>query len=304
MKSKETILITGGTGFIGKELKAVLQDNYNLKFLTRAASSGDKYHWNPSEGVIDENAFLDIDHIIHLAGNGIAEKRWNTARKKEIYASRIDTADFLRDELSTKGLKIKSFICASGISYYPNQTSGKRYTEEDAPGSEFLCDVCIKWEAAAQKFRTNGLAEKVVSLRIGVVLGNGGGALQRLVTPIKFFVGAPIGTGKQAIPWIHRTDLCRMIAHCLDQNKNGVFNAVAPTQDTNTSMTKTIAKVLNKPLFLPNVPAFVIKALFGEMSILILECSPISSDKIQKAGFEFKFKELDSALRNILLDEN
>jgi uncharacterized protein (TIGR01777 family) len=297
----EKVLITGGTGLIGSRLIPILQEKgYEVVLLSRTEQTymGCKaYEWDISKGEIDERAFEGISSIIHLAGAGIADKRWTDSRKRVLIDSRVKSAQLLRKYVLSQNLELKSFISASGIGYYGTETTDHVYTEADPPADEFVSEICIKWEAAADDFKE---LCRVVKLRTGVVLSKEGGALVRLAQPIKLGVGAAIGSGDQYMPCIHIDDLCRMYLHCLkDQNLKGVYNAVSGERSTNKELTKAVARQLNKPLWLPNVPGFIMKLVFGEMAQILLGGSHVSAEKIKSTGFEFQFPTLKEALEEI-----
>lgn len=298
---KETVLITGASGAIARALSKKLENNYSIRFLTRKKEAENEFEWDLETLIIDEKAFENVSHIIHLAGANISEKRWTEDRKEELISSRVDSAKLILNTLKKKNLKLKSFISASGINYYGTKTTNKIFTENDAPGNDFLSEVVVVWEKAADEFKENDIAERVVKIRTAVVFSKKDGALAKMMTPIKFGVGSPIGSGKQYMPWIHIDDICSIYEFALKNSEiEGAFNATAPQHTTNENLTKYIAKILKKPLFMPNVPSFILKLIFGELSSVLLEGSRASSEKIQKAGFEFKFPDLEVALEDLL----
>ena len=297
---KETILITGAGGSIARKLSERLQPDFEIRFLTRKKKNLTDFEWDLKNKTIDENAFNNVSHIIHLAGANIAEKRWTAERKQEIIKSRTDSAQLLLKTLNKKNIRLKTFISASGINYYGTETTEHIFTENDPSGNDFLSKVVVLWEKSADQFKENNVAERVVKIRTAVVLTENEGALPKMSTPIKLGIGSPIGTGKQYMPWIHIDDICRIYEFALkNESVEGAFNATAPEQSNNHYFTKTIAKVLKKPLFMPNIPGFILKLLFGELSVALLEGSRASSEKIRKAGFEFKFPDLENALKNL-----
>lgn len=298
---KEIVLITGGSGTIAKKLSERLKSDFEVRFLTRKKKNPNDFEWDLNAKTIDEAALENVSHIIHLAGANIAEKKWTDERKKEIISSRVDSAKLLLDTLKKKNLKLKSFISASGINYYGTKTSEKIFTENDTPGRDFLAEVVVVWEKAADEFTIENIAERVVKIRTAVVLSKEEGALPKMSVPIKMGIGSPIGSGKQYMPWIHINDICRIYEWAIKDNSvSGPYNAVAPEHYDNKNFTKKIAKILKKPLFMPNVPSLVLKLLFGELSVALLEGSRASSEKIEKEGFQFEFPTLDGALRNLL----
>ncbi|WP_276878422.1 TIGR01777 family oxidoreductase [Chryseobacterium joostei] len=301
---KEIVLITGASGMIARELVKRIGNEYDIRLLTRKKERNNEYEWDIKKGTIDESALENVSHIIHLAGANISEKRWTEERKKELISSRIDSAGLLLNTLKKKDIRLKSFISASGINYYGTETTEKIFTEKDSAGSDFLSEVVVLWEKAAEKFKEQNIAERVVKIRTSVVLSEKDGALKKMIPPIKSYIGSPLGSGKQYMPWIHIEDICSIYEFALRNTSiNGAYNAVSPQHATNTDLTKKIAEVLNKPLFMPNVPGFILKLMFGELATAILEGSRASSQKIQEAGFQFQFPDLKEALENLLNHE-
>ena len=297
---KEVVLITGGTGLIGSVLQTILLDaDYEVILLSRNAKNENSYLWDVEKNFIDKQAILKADHLIHLAGAGIADKPWTEARKKEIIDSRVDTTSLLIESFKQHKKELKTVIAASAIGYYGFKTSKHIYTETDAPATGFLADTCVTWEKATSAF--NEISERLVQIRIGVVLDKNGGALKKMAQPVHFFAGAAIGSGKQYMPWIHVKDLCDMILYTLkNQKTHGIYNGVSSTHITNEDFTKAIGKALHRPILLPAIPAFVIKALFGDMAGMVLEGSRVSNEKIKETGFNFKFENIDLALEDLL----
>ena len=294
-------LITGGSGLIGNEItKILLEKKEVVNWLTSSKKENkdvNSFNWNINKNQLDENCFQDVDVIIHLAGAGIADKKWSDERKKELIESRIKSTQLLFEYLKAMKNKPKTIVCSSAIGIYKNQNDNL-LNEESESGSDFLADLTNQWEIAVNKFE--GIGIRVVKLRIGIVLSRNGGYLKSIAAPIKYGFAAALGTGKMITSWIHITDLANLFLFAAENDKmNGVYNAVAPNPVTNFQMTKQIAKVLNRPFFLPNVPAFILKLVFGEMSSVILMSQNVSSKKTEKSGFEFKFIYLKDALRNI-----
>lgn len=298
---KEVVLITGAGGMIAKELAKKIGQDYEIRFLTRHRKQENEYEWDIKKGTVDETAFDNVSHIIHLAGANISEKRWTPERKRELISSRVDSAELLRATLRKNKIKLESFISASGINFYGTKTSEKIDVETDPPGNDFLSEVVVLWERAADDFKEQELAERVVKIRTAVVLSEKDGALKKMVPPIQYYIGSPLGNGKQYMPWIHIEDICSIYEFALKNSAiEGAYNAVSPQHATNKELTKKIAKVLGKPLWMPNVPGFVLKLIFGELASAILEGSRASSQKILDAGFHFKFPDLEKALRDLL----
>jgi len=297
----EVVLITGAGGMIAKELSKKLGKEYEVRLLTRKKKHHNEFEWDIDRQTIDESAFENISHIIHLAGANISEKRWTDERKKQLISSRVESAKLLLNTLRKKNIRLKSFISASGINYYGTMTSEKIFTEQDPPGNDFLSEVVILWEKAADDFKEQNLAERVVKMRTAVVLSEKDGALKKMVPTIKNYIGSPLGTGKQYMPWIHIKDICSMYEFALrNKEVQGSYNATSPQHTTNENLTKKIAEVLKKPLLMPNVPCFVLKLIFGELADAVLEGSRASSEKIQQKGFRFEFPDLKKALEDLL----
>ena len=295
-----SILITGGTGLIGKHLCNVLRSKgYNILILSRNKTNNpNTYYWNISENYIDPKAIQTADYVIHLAGSGIADKRWTKKIKKELIDSRVKSANLLFSKIKTLNPNLKGFISASGIGYYGAITSEKIFKETDVSGNDFLATVCKIWEEASNQF--NSLNIRTVILRTGVVFSKKGGAFEKMSQPIKLGFGSPIGTGNQYIPWIHIDDLCNMYVEAIENNElNGIYNAVAPDYVTNEFLTKSIATILDKKAWLPNVPSFMLKLIFGEMAVILLEGSRVSAEKIKSTGFKFKYPFLLEALKDL-----
>lgn len=298
------VLITGGTGLVGVRLSEKLKkEGYWVGILSRnrKKSNGniDHFYWNPSEEEIDPEALTSADHIIHLAGAGILEKKWTSKRKQLVIDSRVKTAQLLLNKIKEQNNQLKTFISASGVGYYGAITSEKIFKETDPPFNDFIGDVCVQWEKSAEQFSETD--SRTVILRIGVVLSKVGGALSKMLQPIKMGLGSPIGSGEQYMPWIHIDDLCEMFIKAIEDDQlQGVYNAVSPDHQTNASMTRIISQLMNKTLWFPNIPSFMIRLLFGERSNLILNGSRVSSEKIERTGFIFSYNNLKSALLDLL----
>ena len=292
------VIVTGGTGLVGNKLVANLKQNgYEVNILCRNPKKANEYKWNIENRTIDETVFDGASAIIHLAGAGIADERWSESRKKEIIESRTKSAELLYNYLSKINHNITSFISASAVGFYGDREN-ELLTEDSKNGSGFLAEVCQLWENAADKF--NSLNISVSKIRIGIVLSKDGGALPKLDFPIKFGIGAYIGNGKQYVPWIHIDDLCKIFIYVLEhQNLNGTYNACAPETITNKEMSKTIAKVLNRPFIPFPAPAFILNTVMGEMATMILMSTKCTSKKIIETGFTFQYPNLTLALENI-----
>ena len=301
---KMKILITGATGLIGSELVTLLLRNGDtIHYLTtskKKIESKPNYHgfyWNPNQGIIDENALMGVDSIIHLSGATIS-KRWTSKYKQEIIESRILSSNVLFKALKANPNSVKQIVSASAIGIYPDDLT-KVYTEEEIEVDEsFLGKVVMKWEESVNKFQLLNI--KVVKVRTGLVLSEKGGALPEMMKPIKMGIGSPFGTGKQVQSWIHIQDLIEMYYFAVQNNLDGVYNAVAPNPVTNKRLTEEIAAVLKKPLFMPNIPKFLMAFVLGEMHSLLFASQNVSSKKIEKEGFVFQYKKVDKALKNLL----
>jgi uncharacterized protein len=303
MNPKLKILITGGTGLIGRALCNKLQEKgYEVAVLSRSKKSDSKMHtyiWDPGKSEIDKEAIATSDFIVHLAGANISGKRWTRERKQEIVDSRVETAKLLFNKVKRTKNRLKAFISASGANYYGMQTSDKVFSEDDPPGNDFMGETCRKWEKSAGRFKE--LRIRTVILRNGAVLSPEGGALPKMNIPVKLGVAAPIGTGKQYFPWIHIDDVCDIYIKAIEDEKmKGVYNAVAPEHTTNRHFMQTLARVQEKPYWAPNAPSVGVKLALGEMAQVILEGSRVSSDKIKSAGYSFRFPELEGALAHLV----
>ena len=294
----EKVLITGGSGLIGRRLSLLLKSRgYEVRILSRSNNPKNNYKtfvWNVSEQYINESAFEGLNHIIHLAGAGIADKRWSEKRKKEIIASRVASTNLLYNTVKRLKIPLNSFISASATGYYGAVTSETIFEEKDKPAKDFLGKVCSLWEDSI--FQFNEIKIRTVALRTGIVLSKDGGALKKMKTPII----TSLGNGKQYMPWIHIDDLCELYIKAIeDEQFKGAFNAVSPEHISNLSFSKKISKIFNYPFLALGAPSFILQIVFGEMSTIILNGSRISANKIKQAGFKFKFENLEKALKNL-----
>jgi uncharacterized protein (TIGR01777 family) len=296
------ILITGGTGLIGMHLGLRLQEKgYKVTLLSRSARSGALFpviRWDPDLGKDITLALDQADGIIHLAGAHIGAKRWTPKRKQQILDSRVKTGSLLFDAIEQGRRKPTTFISASATGYYGALTADRVFDERAPAHDDFLGHICLRWEESADRFKSLGI--RTIKLRTGIVLSRQGGALPRLSLPVRLGVGAPLGSGKQYMPWIHMEDLCGIFIHALENpSMEGAYNAVAPEHATNLEFTTRLAGELKRPLWLPHIPAWFMKLLFGEMSVMLLEGSRVSSEKIREAGYQFQFPELSAALNHL-----
>ena len=294
----EKVLITGGSGLIGRRLSFLLKSRgYEVRILSRSNNPKNNYKtfvWNVSEQYINDSAFEGLNHIIHLAGAGIADKRWSEKRKKEIIASRVASTNLLYNSVKRLKTPLNSFISASATGYYGAVTSETIFEEKDKPAKDFLGKVCSLWEDSI--FQFNEIKIRTVALRTGIVLSKDGGALKKMKTPII----TSLGNGKQYMPWIHIDDLCELYIKAIeDEQFKGAFNAVSPEHISNLSFSKKISKIFNYPFLALGAPSLILQIVFGEMSTIILNGSRISANKIQQAGFKFKFENLEKALKNL-----
>lgn len=295
------ITITGGTGNVGRVLSNMLaKQGFEVNWLTRNPVKGqsNQFYWNPAKGEIDLAFLKNCEAIIHLAGAGVADKKWTPAYKEEILNSRVQGTQLLVKTLLNEPNTIKNFISASAVGIYGTHPHG--LVTEDYPAADnFLAKVCVDWEKEAQKLSQSNIPLSIV--RIGIVLSKNGGFVKEIAKLANWGLAAPLGNGKMHVPWIHVEDLCSMMIFLMENpTKAGVYNGVAPTPESNSTLTKLIAKHLNKPAFLPPVPAFVIRAMMGEMGAMILSDQRISAEKILKAGFKFNFDSADKAIKQLL----
>ena len=305
-----TILITGGTGMVGKRLtKILLEKGFQVNILTRDAAVVSAhpllhyYQWDVSAGTIDAAAISTADDIVHLAGAGVADKRWNTKRKQEIVDSRVQSGAIIVKALQSIPNQVQTVLSASGIGWYgaDNAQSMKDgFTEDAVADTEFLGETCKLWENAIKPVKE--LKKRLVIFRIGIVLSTTGGALVEFMKPIKFGFATILGSGKQNISWIHIDDLCHSFIYALEnKDMSGVYNAVAPETVSNKSLTVSLAKKLKGSFYLLfYIPAFLLKIILGGMSIEVLKSAKVNSYKLQATGFMHQYPSLQKALKNLL----
>lgn len=304
-----TVLITGGTGMIGKALtNALIERNYKVIILSRGAASQPTASnisyakWNVEDQTIDLVAFQRADYIVHLAGAGIADKRWTKKRKKEIVDSRVKAAELLVKACRETSNKLKAVISASAIGWYgedPVIPNPRPFREDDPADTSFLGNTCKEWENSIEPFVQ--LGKRVVKLRTGIVLSNEGGALAEFKKPVKFGVAAILSNGRQVYSWIHIDDLVRLYISAIeDDNMRGVYNAVAPKPVSNKELTIQLAREKKGSFFIPvHVPTFVLKTMLGEMSIEVLKSTTVSCDKVHYSGFTFLYPAIEAALKSL-----
>lgn len=300
----KNVLITGGTGFIGRYLTAkLLEKGYTVSILTRNGKPNTDrisyYIWDVYSQSMEEAAVLNADYIIHLAGESIADEKWTPKRKIEIRDSRIQSAQLIYSVLKKHNKRIDAFVSASGIGYYGAVNGEGICTENTLPTNDFVGTVCQKWEHAADLMV--GLGIRTVKIRTGLVLGKNEGILKKLSPIFRRGFGSVLGSGKQYMPWIHVHDLCMMYIEAIENKKmNGPYNATINDSTTNLIFSRALANSFGFSIWLPNIPAFLIRLALGERALLLLTGRRVSSDKIKKLGFRFQFKNLDRALKNCL----
>ena len=311
-----TILISGGTGLIGTSLTSLLlKKGHKVIILTRDLKKAiDKQNvderltqarWNATEQSIDKDAIKKADYIVHLAGAGIADKRWTNKRKKEIVQSRIQSSALLIKALKEVPNNVKAVVSASAIGWYGPDRSlipEKGFVEADPPDPSFLGETCRWWEESIQPVTSLGI--RLVKFRFGLVFSSKGGALAEFMKPARFGIASILGSGQQVISWIHIDDLCRLIMFAIENEKMaGVYNAVAHRPVTNKDLMLQIGKRMRGKLFIPvHVPVWVLKTMLGEMSIEVLKSTTVSGEKIQQTGFQFLYPEIEAAL-NVLIQK-
>ena len=297
----KNVLITGGTGFVGRNLTDLLiKKGFSVAILSRRKRSNSKdvfyYSWDVQKQTIDEEAVLNADYIVHLAGANIAGERWTDKRKKAIVTSREESIRLIHSVLVKHNKKLEAFVSASAVGIY-GAINGEEICSENMPAAnDFLGRTCQIWEAAADTIGTLGI--RTVKIRTGLVLGKNDGFLNKLKPIFKYRLGAALGSGKQYMPWIHIDDLCAAYYEALvNSTMRGPYNLAIADDTTNARFSKTFAAVLGYKIWLPNVPAFLIKLGMGEMAKIILTGRRVSSDKIKSTGFTFTIENLEEALR-------
>lgn len=301
------VLITGATGLVGQELVTLLlQKGFVVHYFTTSKSkiiSKDNYlgfYWNPETGEYDVEALKEVCKIIHLAGASVAEK-WTKKHKEAILNSRIKSSNLLFSILKNNSNAVNQLITASAIGIYPNSLT-KIYHETDTEvAAGFLGNVVQQWEQQVSAFEELGIT--VTKIRTGIVLSNKGGALIEMSKPVKYGLGAALGTGNQYQSWIHIQDLVNLFLFTMEHNLAGIYNAVSPYPVTNQVLMKAIATAYQKPFFLPNVPTFLLEFLLGEMHTILISSQNVSSKKILEHKFQFKFASLEKALQHLIIQK-
>ena len=296
------ILITGGSGLLGRSISGILMTRgHTVTWLSRSGSVEpgiDVFVWNPEKEVFPEKCLENVDCIIHLAGAGIADKRWTDERKQEIIDSRVESSAFLLKKIKELGSPVKQLIGASAIGYYGSDNSDRVYTEGDAPGSDFLARTCKLWEEAYHPFTEHGF--RVCVIRIGIVLSRDGGALPVMAKPVMAGLGSPLGSGRQPMAWVHIHDLANLFVYaCENTAMQGVFNGVADENVSNAEFMRCLSKQLKKPFWLPAVPSFMLQLILGERAIVVTGGAKVSNRKIKEQGFALRFPALIQALQEI-----
>ena len=301
---KKNVLITGGTGFVGRSLTdLLLRNGFSVSILSRSKRQDKKdisyYIWDIKNQTIEDAAVDNADYIIHLAGENIAGERWTEKRKKAIVASREDSIKLIHNVLAKQNHKVSSFISASAIGIYGAINGEAVCKESTPPASDFLGRTCQIWEAAVDTIGQLGI--RTVKVRTGLVLGEGDGLIRKLKPIFKYRLGAPLGSGKQYMPWIYIDDLCEIYLKAInDDTVRGPYNAAIQDDTDNIAFSRTFAAVYGYKMWLPHVPAAIIKLGMGQMSKIVLTGRRVSSEKIRNTGFTFKITDIEEALRKVI----
>lgn len=296
------ILIAGGSGMIGQRLSEILEEKgHEPMHLSRGPGSGSRYltfTWDPAQQQIEEKAILEADYVVNLAGAGIADSRWTASRKKLIIDSRVDGNRLLRQSFEKLQKWPKAYLSSAAIGYYGDR--GEEWLSETAkPGTGFLSESCKAWEQAIQTIANAEV--RTVAFRIGIVLSEKGGALQKMLLPLKFGLSSYFGNGKQWYSWIHIDDVCRMFIEGIEnEGLNGTYNAVAPNPVRNKALADTLVDLVPHAAVALPAPEFALRLAMGEMADVVLTSSRVRSEKIQEAGFKFEFPELEDALKDLM----
>ena len=299
----EKVVISGGTGLVGNRLiKSLKEKGYEITVLSRSKNyekDGVSYRaWDPQKGELDRELIDEADHIINLAGANVADKRWTESYKKMIRESRVLSTRLLVSKANESPNHLKSFISTSAINFYGIKRKGK-VTEDTGPGEHFLSDVCVEWEKETEKLDTGNT--RLVIIRVSTVLASEGGPLREMIKPVKFGVGSPLGPGTQLTPWIHIEDLVNLYLYALEKDHmSGVYNAAAPENTPNKKMMRTIAKKLRRPMVFPNVPILALKVMIGEFADVLLTDFDLDTSKLEEAGFQFQYPNIEEAIDNLL----
>lgn len=298
-----TILIAGGSGLIGRRLSQILQEKgHQVRLLSRTPqriTGFPAYKWDVDRFIIDPASLVGVDYIINLAGEGIADKRWTRRRRAQIIRSRADSARLLAKAMMDAPQKPQAYISSAAIGFYGNRADSL-LQEDDRPGQGFLAESCQAWEDSIAMVKNSSLI-RTVALRIGIVLSTRGGALEKMLLPLRFFIAAYFGSGNQWYSWIHIDDLCRMFVFAIENKElEGTYNAVAPEPQRNKPLTASLVRISGKKALLLPAPAFVLRLFMGEMADVVLSSTRVSAKKILDAGFSFQFPNLGPALADLL----
>tara|TARA_R110000868_G_scaffold2277_7_gene17028 strand:+ start:5921 stop:6883 length:963 start_codon:yes stop_codon:yes gene_type:complete len=302
------VLVTGATGLVGSEIVNLCkQNNISVNYLTTSkhkivSQTGyNGFYWNPNKNEIDVECFKGVSAIINLAGSSISA-RWTKKNKKKILKSRVDSLRTLLGAIPKDGShSIKTLVSASAIGIYPNSLSQYYKEDEVKVDDSFLGEVVSIWEKEVDAFEKINI--KTAKIRIGLVMSNKGGALPAMAKPIKYYFGAAMGSGNQWQSWIHLHDLGRIFLYVLTRELTGIYNGVAPNPVTNVKLTKELARVLDRPLFFPNIPEPLMGLVLGKMAYLLFVSQRVSSKKIEDSGFDFIYPNICRALENIYRDK-
>ncbi|MBE0393135.1 TIGR01777 family oxidoreductase [Flavobacterium sp. PL002] len=298
---KKNVLITGGTGFVGRSLtKLLLSKGFSVSILSRTKRTNAKdvfyYTWDVKKQTIEEQAILNADYIVHLAGENIAGERWTAKRKRAIVDSRELSIKLLHTVLQENNKKLDGFISASAIGIYGALNGEEVCSENTPPANDFLGRTCQIWEAAADTIGALGI--RTVKIRTGLVLGKNDGFLKKLKPIFKYRLGSALGSGKQYMPWVYIDDLCASFYAAINnESMHGPYNVALKDDTTNALFSKIFAAVYGYKIWLPNVPAFLIKLGMGEMSKIVLTGRRVTSDKLLATGFSFEVNDIEEALR-------
>lgn len=294
------IAVTGASGLIGSHLRRLLEaEGHEIIPVGRwETGTTPGIRWDPSRGEIDSSRFEGLDAVVHLAGENIGNSRWTQAKKERILRSRVDGTSLIAKTIAALNTPPAVLISASAVGYYGDR-GDREVSEEDGPGSGFLADACVRWEAACAPARDAGI--RVVNIRTGVVISAHGGALPRMLVPFRLGIGGRIGSGMQYLSWIHLPDLLRAIrALIIDQRISGAVNVTSPNPVTNSRLAAAIGQVVHRPAIFP-VPAFLIRAVFGQMGeeTLLWGVRAMPS-KLVNMGFEWEAPDIGTALKREL----
>lgn len=297
-----TILITGASGLIGSALAASLSaQGHVIHRLGRSkpyTSDSQVFQWDTANDKIDERCLHGVTHIVHLAGAGIADRRWTEARVQELIASRSASSHLLLRAVQRTNAAVHTIVSAAGINYYGAYTTECKFSETAEAGSDTIARISVEWERAVDEWRDTA---RVVKLRTPIVLARNGSALQRLATPVRLGLGTALGHGRQWMPWVHLDDLVQLYTTALfDECYTGSYNANTGNDVTNAAFMRTLARVLRRPFLLPKVPAFALRIALGELSTILLEGSRADNSRLLRTGFRFRHGALEPALLNLL----